>query len=98
MGAGTSACNTWCDEVECNPHGCTDEQKDGYNAFMSTLGVLVAYFAYGFLCVIFGILDIALGAAACCGCCKAKQSDANAVNPQVVVVQSAKSTPVMSVQ
>jgi hypothetical protein len=88
MSAGTSACNTWCDEAKCNPAGCTAEAKDGCLAFMNGLGVIVAYFAYGFLCVIFGILDIALGASACCGCCKAKDADAN-VSPQVVVVQEA---------
>jgi hypothetical protein len=87
LSAGSSAAEDSCSSYKNSGDPCANKDcKDLVVGLFSGLGVLFAYAGGGYLSILFGILAISLGGAACCGCCKAKDPEP-AQTQQVVVVQ-----------
>merc|ERR1712205_196358 len=75
IAAGQSLVNSACDCVEEQGDTCSEEDKKAFGDAVKAIGVVVAYLAYGWVCVILGIVGVAMAGAACCGCCKAKAEE-----------------------
>jgi len=66
--AGSLGASIALDQI-CEECGCSDHEREKYRDDIAGLGIVIAYFYGGFMCVFLGVTTLVLACCACGPCC-----------------------------